>query len=138
MLAKVGKFLGMITPLISAFSAYQMLFGMMYTGASSDSSTPQMSTTIQVTALELAFKHGSKVAIFWTLFWPIAVFILSCIGAIAVWNRITILVWVITCVLIIVSILGIMTIGFLVAPISILLFASAIILSIEKRKELTE
>ncbi|HVJ49739.1 hypothetical protein [Desulfitobacterium sp.] len=40
MLAKVGKVLGMITPLISAISAYQMLFGMKYTGATSESSAP--------------------------------------------------------------------------------------------------
>ena len=138
MLAKVRKVLGMITPLIAAISAYQMLFGMMYTGATSNSSTPQISTTIKVTALEFAFKQGSKVVIFWTIFWtifwPVAIFLLSCIGAIAVWKRITILVWVIACLLLIVSVAGIFSIGLLVAPIAILLLISAIVLLIEKSK----
>ncbi len=128
MLAKLGKVLGMIAPLISVASAYQMWFGMKYVGVNSETSTTQT-----VTALEFALKQGSNAI----LFWPVAIFIMSCIGAFAVWKNITILVWVISCILLIVSIMGMMTIGLLVAPMAILLLASAILLTIEKRKAIT-
>lgn len=136
MLMRVGKFLGTITPLISLIFGYQMLFRMKYTGATSESNTPQISTTIKVTALEFAFNSGSKVVIFWTIFWPIVIFILSCIGAFAVWKEKTILVWVIASVLLVISILSIMTIGRFVAPMGILFLVSAIILS-TKRYEIS-
>jgi hypothetical protein len=81
MLVRIGKFLGIITPLVSLISAYKMLFGINYIGASSNSSTPQISTTLRATAFELAVRSGSKEAMFWTLFWPITIFLLSCIAS---------------------------------------------------------
>jgi hypothetical protein len=47
------------------------------------------------------------------------------------------LVWIIACSLLIVSIMGMMTIGLLVAPIAILLLTSAIILTLEKGKAIS-
>jgi len=125
MLAKLGKVLGMSAPLISVAAAYQMWFGMKYVGATSETSTTQT-----VTALEFALKQGSNAI----LFWPVAVFFLSCIGAFAVWKNLVSLVWIIACSLLIVSIMGMMTIGLIIAPIAILLLTSAIILTLEKGK----
>lgn len=89
MLARISKFLGIITPLISLISAYRILFGIKYTGASTLSSTPYISTTFKITALEFALRSGSKVAIFWTLFWTISIFLLSCIAAYMAWKWVT-------------------------------------------------
>jgi hypothetical protein len=126
MLDRIGKTLGVITPLISLWSIYQMWFGFKYVGSSSEN--PTIQTT--VSAFQYALDKGSTVI----LFWPIFVFLISVIGAVGAWLKRPIIVWSIAIILIIVSILGVWSIGGTVAPLAGLFFISATLLTIQKKK----
>jgi hypothetical protein len=126
MLARIGKTLGIFTPLISLWSGYQMWFGFKYVGSSSENPTIQMT----VSAFQFALDNGSKAI----LFWPIFLFVISVIGAMGAWHERPVIVWSIVIILLIVSILGVWTIGSLVFPLAGLLFISAALLTIQKKK----
>ena len=125
MYGRMGKTLGMITPLISLWSVYQMLFGAKYSDMSSDD--PMIKT---ITAFQYAVDNGSNVILFWSVF----VFVISVIGGLGAWYKRPIIVWPVAIILLIVSILGTWSIGGAVVPLAGLFFISATLLTVHKKK----
>lgn len=118
MIHRIVKLLGVLSPILSLFIAYQIWFGFKYTGIGSNS---PMRT---ITALQFALEEGSSAI----LFWPVFIFVLSVVGAFGAWKMVKPLVWAVAIALLIVSVLGIWTIGLGVAPLALLFVIIGILL----------
>lgn len=118
MVQRIVKLLGVSAPILSLIIAYQIWFGMKYTGSGSDF------TTRTITALQFALEEGSRAI----LFWPIFLFILSIVGAFGAWKKIKLLVYVVAIMFIIISVLGAWSIGLLVVPLALLFVVISILL----------
>lgn len=124
MVKKLINFLAAGAPILSIYLGYQMWFGFKYTGGRSDL-PPET-----ITAFQFALEHPGSKAI---LFWPICIFVISIIGAIGAWNAKRKLVWTIVIFLMIVSVLGMWSIGLLVFLLAVLFLVIGILLSYSAR-----
>ncbi|MEL1135775.1 hypothetical protein AAC978_11380 [Desulfitobacterium sp. THU1] len=125
MVKKLTKLLAVCAPLLSIYLGYQMWFGFKYTGGRADL-PPET-----ITALQYALEHPGSKAI---LFWPIVLFLISAIGAIGAWKGKRALVWIIVIFLMILSVLGMWSIGFLVFHLAVLFLVIGIFLTYSARK----
>ncbi|SHN88434.1 hypothetical protein [Desulfitobacterium chlororespirans] len=125
MVKKLIKLLAVCAPFLSIYLGYQMWFGFKYTGGRADL-PPET-----ITALQFALEHSGAKAI---LFWPICLFVISTIGALCAWKENRMLVWIIVIFLMIVSVLGMWSIGLLVFHLAVLFLVIGILLTYSARK----
>lgn len=125
MVKKLIYSLAVCAPLLTIYLGYQMWFGIKYVGG--DSELPPET----LTAFQYAVKHPGSDAI---LYWPIILFVISIIGAIGAWKGKRKLVWTIVIFLLVLSVLGMWTIGGLVFLLAVLFLFIGILLSYSARK----
>lgn len=141
MLERMGKIVGILTPFVSLLAIYQMWFVAKYVGSATtqysgstttqySGSTSEIPVTETLTALQFALRYGSDAIIFW----PICIFVLAVIGGVAAWFKKATIVWALAIVLLIISVLGMWSIGSAVIPLAMLLSISAILLTLHKKK----
>jgi hypothetical protein len=133
MLERMGKIVGILTPFVSLLSMYQMWFVAKYTGSTSTQyagSASETTVTETLTALQYALRYGSDAIIFW----PICIFVLAVTGGVAAWFKKATIVWALAIVLLVISILGMWSIGSSVIPLAMLLSISATLLTLHKKK----
>ena len=119
----VGTFLGAISPVFAGVVAALMLFGSSYSYEAGDSEGNSSSGT--VTAFRYASEQGDYAWFFWAGF-VVLVCLIAAAGALLGTSAI---VWACAGALLVLSGLGMMTIGILVLPLALLLFVSAVLLS---------
>lgn len=124
MIKKLIRVLAFCAPILSIYLGYQMWFGFKYTVENADL-PPQT-----ITALQFALEYGSNAI----LFWPIFIFLISIVGALGAWKEKRLLIWIIVIFLLILSVLGMWTIGLLVFHLAVLFFVIGIMLSYSARK----
>jgi hypothetical membrane protein len=122
-MAKVGKFLGLISPAFALGIAALMLFGSSYSYQSGNSASDFSSGTIS--AFRYALEQGDYAWFFWSGF-VIIVCLVAAAGALVGRSAI---VWACAGTLLVLSGLGMMTIGVFVLPLALLLFVSATLLT---------
>lgn len=127
-MARVGKFLGLISPVLALGVAALMLFGSSYSYQSSDSEGNVSSGT--VTAFRYALEEGDAAWFWWSGF----IIVVCLIAAIAALFGRVAPIWVCAMGLWVLSVLGIMSIGLLVLPLAMTLFASAILLTAARHR----
>jgi hypothetical protein len=133
MLERMGKAVGVLTPFVSLLAIYQMWFVAKYVGSATtqySGSASEVTVTETLTALQFALRYGSDAIIFW----PICIFVLAVIGGVAAWFKKATIVWTLAIVLLIISVLGMWSIGSAVIPLAMLLSISAILLTLHKKK----
>ena len=118
----VGTFLGAISPVFAGVVAALMLFGSSYSYEAGDSEGNSSGT---VTAFRYASEQGDYTWFFWAGF-VVLVCLIAAVGALVGTSAI---VWACAGALLVLSGLGMMTIGILVLPLALLLFVSAVLLS---------
>ncbi len=126
MYGKVGKALGGISPLLAVGTALFLLFGPLYGFESGDSEGNFETGT--ASAFELALEGGDRAVFFWAAF-VVVVSIVGAMGALA--NRVG-WVWVSAVALWGLAALSIMSIGLFVAPLAIVMFASAALITVSR------
>jgi hypothetical protein len=135
--AKVGTFLGLISPVLALGVVVLMLFGSGYSyqsgkcgsGAgnlSSGSECGYESGTIS--ALRYAAEEGDYAWLFWSGF-IVVVCLIAAVGALV--GRVA-LIWGCSIALYILAVLGMMSIGLFVFPLAMVLFVSAILLTVAR------
>jgi hypothetical protein len=122
-MAKVGKWLGLISPALAIGVVALMLFSPMYSYQSGDSSGAFSSGTMS--ALRHALETGDSAWFFWSGF-TVVVCLVAAIGALA--ERAA-PIWVCAGTLWVVAVLGMWSIGLFILPLSITLFVSAALLT---------
>ena len=131
-MAKAGKILGLISPILAVGAMALMLFGSTYSYQAGDSAGNLSSGTI--TAFRYAFEEGDNAWFHWAVI-VIAVCLVAAAGALA--GR-TAPVWVCASALWVVAVLGIWSIGLFVLPLSIVLFVSAALLTLARYESRTQ
>ena len=133
LVAKAGKIIGSISPVLAVGIVALMLFGTGYSyqsasckagygGESSEECTYESGT---ISALRYAMEEGDTTLFYWGGF-IIAVCLVAAVGALA--GRAA-PVWVCAVVLWVLTGLGMMSIGLFIFPLAVLLFASAALLT---------
>ena len=122
-MAKAGTFLGLISPALALGMAALMLFGSSYSYQSGDSAGNSSSGTIS--AFRYAVEQGDYAWFFWSGF-VVVVCLIAAAGAL-VGRSAT--VWACAVTLLVLSGLGMMTIGIFVLPLALVLSVSAILLT---------
>ena len=125
-MAKVGRFLGLVSPILAAGAMALMLFGSTYSYEAGGSAGNFSSGTI--TAFRYALEEGDYAWFRWAVI-VVAVCLIAAVGALA--GRAT-PVWVCASALGVVAVLGIWSIGLFVLPLSIVLFVSAALLTVAR------
>jgi len=127
MLRKIGKILGVLTPFISLYSAYLMLFGWGYTYQKTHNN--QETIVGYVTAFEYAVRNQAYEFFIHPLFFVT----LSILGALAVIKDRLDLVWFLSGILLLYSILGAWSIGPVILPLALTLFFSGVLIAIHSK-----
>ena len=135
-MAKAGKIIGLISPVLAVGIVALMLFGPGYSYQSarckaSVGHESRQECTYEsgaISAFRYAIEEGDTTLLYWAGF-IIAVCSVSAVGALA--GRAT-PVWVCAVVLWIVTGLGMMSIGLFILPLAVVLFASATLLTISR------
>ena len=113
----VGTFLGAISPVFAGVVAALMLFGSSYSYEAGDSEGSSSGT---MTAFRYASEQGDRAWFFWA-----GVVVLVClIAAVGALVGTSTIVWACAGALLVLSVLGMMTIGILVLPLALLLSAA--------------
>lgn len=123
-MAKAGTFLGLISPALALGMAALMLFGSSYSYQSGDSAGNSSSGTIS--AFRYAVEQGDYAWFFWSGF-VVVVCLIAAAGALAGRSA---TVWACAVTLLVLSGLGMMTIGIFVLPLALVLSVSAILLTV--------
>ncbi len=131
-MAKVGKFLGLISPALALGIAALMLFGSSYSYQSGNSAGNVSSGT--VSAFRYALEQGDYAWFFWSGF-VVVVCLVAAAGSLA--GRAA-PVWVCAGALWIVAMLGMWSIGLLILPLSLVLFVSAALLTVTRYESRTQ
>ena len=132
-MAKAGKIIGSISPVLAVGIVALMLFGTGYSyqsasckaGYGSESSEECTYESGTISAFRYAIEEGDTTLFYWAGF-IIAVCVVAAVGALA--GRAA-PVWVCAVVLWVLTGLGMMSIGLFIFPLAVLLFASAALLS---------
>ncbi len=123
---KVGKVLGGISPLIAVGLALFLLFGPMYGFESGDSEGDFETGT--TSAFEFTLKEGDR-AVF---FWPTFIVVVSIVGAVgALVSRVG-WIWISAVALWALTGLSMMSISLFVAPLAIVMFAAAALITVSR------
>jgi hypothetical protein len=129
--ALVGKILALISPALAVGVVCLMLFATGYSYASTEEHAGPEGEPVEaasesgwVSAYEYSLKNGDYVYFFWSGF-IVVVCLLAAGAALKGWVA---LAWVCAGLLGVLSILGALSIGFMVAPLALVLFVSAILL----------
>jgi hypothetical protein len=136
LVAKAGKIIGLISPVLAAGIVALMLFGpgYSYQSASCKASFGHESReectyeSATISAFRYAMEEGDTTLLYWAGF-IIAVCLVSAVGALA--GRAA-PVWVCAAVLWVLAVLGMMSIGLFILPLAVVLFASATLLTISR------
>ena len=131
-MAKVGRFLGLVSPILAAGAMALMLFGSTYSYEAGGSAGNFSSGTI--TAFRYALEEGDYAWFRWAVI-VVAVCLIAAVGALA--GRAT-PVWVCASALGVVAVLGIWSIGLFVLPLSIVLFVAAALLTVARYESRTQ
>ena len=131
-MAKVGRFLGLVSPILAAGAMALMLFGSTYSYEAGGSAGNFSSGTI--TAFRYALEEGDYAWLRWAVI-VVAVCLIAAVGALA--GRAT-PVWVCASALGVVAVLGIWSIGLFVLPLSIVLFVAAALLTVARYESRTQ
>jgi len=123
-MAKAGRFLGLISPAFALGMAALMLFGSSYSYQSGDPAGNSSSGAIS--AFRYALEQGDYAWFFWSGF-VVVVCLIAAAGALAGRSA---TVWACAVALLVLSGLGIMTIGIFVLPLALLLSVSATLLTV--------
>jgi hypothetical protein len=132
-MAKIGTFLGVISPVLALGVAALMMFGLGYSyqsgscrsgygNRSSGSECSYESGTIS--ALRYALEEGDPTLFYWASF-IVAVCLIAAVGALV--GRAA-LIWACAIILYVLAGLGMMSIGLFIFPLAVVLFASAALL----------
>ncbi len=135
-MAKVGKLLGLISPVLAIGAMALMLFALSYSyqSASCKASYGQESSeectyeSGTISAFRYAIEEGDTTLFYWAGF-IIAVCLVAAVGALA--GRAA-PIWVCAVVLWILTGLGMMSIGLFIFPLAVVLFASATFLTVAR------
>lgn len=128
-MARVGKLLGLISPVLAIGAMALMLFGLTYGYQTGDSA----GSSGTITVFRYALEEGDHAWFLWSGF-VVVVCLVAAVGALA--GR-TAPVWVCAGALWLVAALGIWSIGLFVLPLSIVLFVSAALLTLGRYESRT-
>ncbi len=129
---KVGKLLGLFSPIMAIGVVALMLFGPAYGYQAGDSEGNFSSGTM--TAFRYALEEGDQAWFFWSGF----VVVICLVAAAGALTQRAVPVWVCACALWVVAVLGIWSIGVFVLPLSIMLFVSAALLTLARYESRTQ
>ena len=135
-MAKVGKLLGLISPILAIGAMALMLFALSYSyqSASCKASYGQESSeectyeSGTISAFRYAIEEGDTTLFYWAGF-IIAVCLVAAVGALA--GRVA-PIWVCAVILWVLTGLGMMSIGLFIFPLAVVLFASATFLTVAR------
>ena len=134
-MAKVGKLLGLISPILAIGAMALMLFALSYSYQSGscssgfghqDSECNHESGTDS--AFRVALEEGDYTLFYWSGF-VVVVCLIAAVGALAGWAA---PIWVCAVVLWVLTGLGVMSIGLFIFPLALVLFASATFLTVAR------
>jgi len=141
-MAKAGKFLGLISPVLAIGVVALMLFGSTYSYESGDCrsshahqpSNPQCNyESGTISAFRVALEEGDSTLFDWSGF-VLVVCLIAAVGALA--ERAA-PIWACAIALWFLAGLGMMTIGFFIFPLAVVLFASAALLTVARYESRT-
>lgn len=137
-MSKIGKLLGLVSPVLAIGVVALVLFGSSYSyqsgscrstyghqSSESEECTYESST---ISAFRYALEEGDRAVFFWPAF-VVVVSIVGAMGALA--NRVG-WVWVSAVVLWALTALSMMSIGLFVAPLAIVMFAAAALITVSR------
>lgn len=135
-MAKAGKIIGSISPLLAVGIVALMLFGSGYSyqsasckaGYGRESSEECTYESATISALRYAIEEGDTTLFYWAGF-IIAVCLIAAAGALA---RRAAPVWMCAVALWVVAVAGLWSIGLFVLPLSLVLFVSAALLTVAR------
>jgi hypothetical protein len=134
--AKVGKLLGLISPILAIGAMALMLFALSYSYQSASCKTSYGQESSEectyesgtISAFRYAIEEGDTTLFYWAGF-IIAVCLVAAVGALA--GRAA-PIWVCAVVLWVLTGLGMMSIGLFIFPLAVVLFASATFLTVAR------
>ncbi len=122
MRGSTGKILGLSAPGVALLIGLYMIFGPIYSFETVDTNRNVMAGRAS------AFEYGSLIMVSWA----VVIVLIACGGALGAWLNEPALIWVAVILLLVLTALT-MALGFFIAPVALLLLASAVALSLEAR-----
>lgn len=135
---KIGKFLALISPVLALGVVALMLFGLSssyQSGSCRSSYGNQSSGPVECTyesGKTSAFRHALEDGDTALFYWSGAVVLICLVAAIGTLVGRSAPIWVCALALYVLSVLGMMSIGLFILPLAVVLFASAVLLTVAR------